>query len=879
MKAPRFATFRPSGPFWFLLAAFGLVLFFFRQPLFTPGAFLWGPDSGSTAFDPLRRAGWMSFLGTWVEDGLGNAAVGYQLNPYSLLSFLPPAASTQAWVYVAAVFGAVVAGLYFLAGRGVRGWPAYTGALALAFSPHTFTIISAGHMGKTEAWPFVILLLAAVDRAILRRSWFHFALAGFAAGTALSVQADMAMLFLYLAAAYGLFLFVRTWPRAQPPPGAETADGPGLTALRLRHVGRNALGALLAGAFVCCVSVGPASWIVTRSLPERRALAHAVSASPEAKASEWEFATNWSLPPEEFLEFVAPGVYGWQTGDPKLPYWGRTGRALGWDQHHRGLMSLRQNAHYLGLLGWIFGLYAVAWAAGRRRRTDAAPAQLLPAESVLPERRSDILFWAGVAVVAVLLALGRNFVLYRLFYEVVPFGSSLRAPVKFLHYAEAALGILLAFGLERLFREMAAAKAARAAADTVAEQTGRKARKAAAAPAQPALPGPRSWVRFAIGCGAIGLLLLLASGIVPDFEPRLRAVWDGQGLSSIAATLLRGTVWALTRGGLLFLGVAAVFACVRWLPASKLMAGSVRLALLGLLAADLLTVDKHYVRVWDEYTRYTPRQMIGRLQSEMGSYRAALPVPGGFYELWKTRLLPRHNIAMTEFDFSGSLYPESRAFSEQLRGNPVRFWQLTSTREIIGPAQSLAPLTNAPYVQVAASFDVLNDGSVRWAPGGEGGQVWLRLHAALPRATLYAAWETVPGESWTNRIADPAWNPATSVLVSDGPPPPGGVAAAPAAPATIVSHRPNRVVVRTAGAAAAILLLNDQFDPGWEVFVDGRRARLLRCNGVMRGVEVPAGSHEVEFLYRPNGLLFALSLLALLTILAWGGGRLLRGSP
>jgi uncharacterized membrane protein YfhO len=47
----------------------------------------------------------------------------------------------------------------------------------------------------------------------------------------------------------------------------------------------------------------------------------------------------------------------------------------------------------------------------------------------------------------------------------------------------------------------------------------------------------------------------------------------------------------------------------------------------------------------------------------------------------------------------------------------------------------------------------------------------------------------------------------------------------------------------------------------------------------MRGVEVPAGSHEVEFLYRPNGLLFALSLLALLTILAWGGGRLLRGSP
>ncbi len=48
---------------------------------------------------------------------------------------------------------------------------------------------------------------------------------------------------------------------------------------------------------------------------------------PEKSAAErrerWLFATNWSLPPEDVLEFLVPGVFGNDSAQPPYLYWGR----------------------------------------------------------------------------------------------------------------------------------------------------------------------------------------------------------------------------------------------------------------------------------------------------------------------------------------------------------------------------------------------------------------------------------------------------------------------------------------------------------------------------------------------------------------------------
>jgi hypothetical protein len=55
-------------------------------------------------------------------------------------------------------------------------------------------------------------------------------------------------------------------------------------------------------------------------------------------------------------------------------------------------------------------------------------------------------------------------------------------------------------------------------------------------------------------------------------------------------------------------------------------------------------------------------------------------------------------------------------------------------------------------------------------------------------------------------------------------------------------------------------LLNDRFDPNWQVLVDGKRETLLRCNYLMRGVQLTPGEHQVEFRFVQSMGMFYVTL-------------------
>jgi hypothetical protein len=80
---------------------------------------------------------------------------------------------------------------------------------------------------------------------------------------------------------------------------------------------------------------------------------------------------------------------------------------------------------------------------------------------------------------------------------------------------------------------------------------------------------------------------------------------------------------------------------------------------------------------------------------------------------------------------------------------------------------------------------------------------------------------------------------------------------------------PTVVRVATDGPTPALLVLADLDYPGWRVRVDGRDSELAAVDGVLRGVLVPAGAHEVEFRYRPASWLAgaAVSVAALALLL------------
>jgi hypothetical protein len=83
----------------------------------------------------------------------------------------------------------------------------------------------------------------------------------------------------------------------------------------------------------------------------------------------------------------------------------------------------------------------------------------------------------------------------------------------------------------------------------------------------------------------------------------------------------------------------------------------------------------------------------------------------------------------------------------------------------------------------------------------------------------------------------------------------GLIAAEAAGPAsgkvTIAAYGNNSVRLEVSADRDGLVVLHDLYYPGWEALVDGIRVPVVKANILFRGVEVPAGSHVVEFRFRP----------------------------
>jgi hypothetical protein len=120
------------------------------------------------------------------------------------------------------------------------------------------------------------------------------------------------------------------------------------------------------------------------------------------------------------------------------------------------------------------------------------------------------------------------------------------------------------------------------------------------------------------------------------------------------------------------------------------------------------------------------------------------------------------------------------------------------------------------------------------------------------------------------------WEPQRTALVESDPPA-GFVSGVGKGSAEVTRYEANRVDVKTEADAPSILVLAENHYPGWRAYVDGASAGVLRVDYNLRGVFVPAGRHEVRFVYRPKSALvgLAVSLLtaAALASVAYAPGR------
>lgn len=674
--------------------------------------------------------------------------------------------------------------------------------------------------------------------------------------------------------------------------------------------------------------------------------------------AKWDWATQWSLPKTETLGLFVPGLFGYRMDTPGGgEYWGAVGRDPAWDRYFAGgpvvpgtmlkvsfpassnldttvgvdpggkitlpligevdvlgkklseiesklnelyaeklpgqklsvelvrpagFMRYTGGGNYLGAVVWLVGIWAVTQALRGGASPFSAPA------------RRQVLFWAIVAVFALLLAYGRHAPFYRFFYTL-PYMSAIRNPTKFLHVFTWAMLILFGYGLHGLSRCYW--------------------QVAKPAPSGRVLPRLKRWwgtskgfertwsTGLIIVTGALAICWLIYSWMQPELVEYLKdkfrpgAQLDEQmlqALQAIAVFSVRQVGWfvlfVLLTVGVLILTFAGEFTGAR----AKL--GQVLLGLV--LVAELGRADRYWTVFWDYKYKYASNPIIEILRDKPYEHRVAilpLPLPGQlalFEQLyrieWAQQHFPYYNIQSLDIVQMPRMPEDLAAFEGALtpRGGQetwylvARRWQLTNTRYLLGAAAYLDSLnewldpTHRRF-RIVTRFDLaLKPGvqnlskleDVTAVPASEGAFALFEFTGALPRARLYSSWQLSTNDAATlQTLTEPEFDPWQTVLVCTPLPPGASESATNQNTGTVEfqNYAPTRMLLKAEAQYPSVLLLNDKFDPGWQVYLDGKPTQLLRCNFIMRGAYVPPGTHAVEFRFQPHVKPLYVSLAAI----------------
>jgi len=436
-----------------------LLLFY---PLLAPNRCLFTTDDNLGMMPSIKEVFPAQFFGWWVDQLFyGMPGTRGQITWTQLLLGVLPSLFVFNWIHAIDLFLASIFLFFFLRASNISLPAIAVGILAAFWLGSNFTLTYAGHISK-----FGILMLAPAFLVCIKKvrynadDWLWCVVAGGLLGLMFIEQQDVALFFGIFLGLYALFNFtLRHFP--------ELFDRKSLSCAGQNEGqrGRRAVRVVLMLFLIVIMALLVSSTTLLSSYVSN---VQSVSQDKEPDSrDQWEFATQWSWPPEESIDFVAPGYMGWRSGEAEGPYWGRMGRSAGWEKAGQGFMNFKLENQYLGAIPIIFALFAIlAGVIGcgsngvtecRRKVVQGENDSETRSCADTPIRsysttsaRAEILFWSCVVVITLLLSFGKYFPLYQLFYQL-PVVSNIRNPNKFLQVFQLALGILAAYGAHFVF--------------------------------------------------------------------------------------------------------------------------------------------------------------------------------------------------------------------------------------------------------------------------------------------------------------------------------------------------------------------------------------------------------------------------------------------
>jgi len=376
-------------------------------------------------------------------------------------------------------------------------------------------------------------------------------------------------------------------------------------------------------------------------------------------------------------------------------------------------------------------------------------------------------------------------------------------------------------------------------------------------------PDRRRWLAVPLSAVALGAVALALGG--GDLSRVARHFLTGADVHSAAGVAATAVVWFV----LFALAIGAALLAVRRRPQLRL---PVAATVVLLAALDMLHFAHGFQPMGPPSKVFPPRTpAIAYLQRHAHD----------------GRIVARANVLGYEWSSTYGLddvrgyeppQPTVRFYNLWKAAEPDQTnWQPFSVNPISPRTLRLVSLLGARWLLDVADATNISAPGLRTLEVGYAGReaTVFENPNALPRAMVATYVLVTTEERQTiNALLAPELDPLSTVVVERDQP--GAAALAQAPPvhgtAAVTGETNASVTLRATLDRRGLVLLGDNLADGWSVRVDGRPARVVRADDVLRGVIVGPGRHEIRWSYTVPGLRAgaALSLLALAALAGAG---------
>jgi len=514
----------------------------------------------------------------------------------------------------------------------------------------------------------------------------------------------------------------------------------------------------------------------------------------------YEYSTSWSIPTSELFNLIAPHFSGILEN-----YWGEN--------------FFKLDSRYLGIL----------------------PLMLLGLAFLYRGKRHMIHYFAWFTGITLLLALGKNTPLFRLYY-LLPMAPKFRGPSMFFFLTTFGVAVLSGFG-------------AQVAIDLAGKKDEEKERKA-----------------FIFLVSAVGVILLSSIivnigdvSILQSMKSHFGNAWMGiMGRGSLQQKIFlmqqnfgnfRKSLWIssflfIINGGLIIAIIKRKLDVKFAIPILAIV-----------LIFDQWSVDRKYLSSVSAPSQYySADDVTNYIKKDNGFFRV-FPLN---YENGKSGYFQYHGIQ----NISGMSPNPPKRYQEFIGagesviftpGNLMRYPHLLSmlnVKYIVGPRlpEDLTRYDDRVKAAVEDFRRFYSNFNVMFA--GREYQV-LENKDFLPRVSLIYDYTVVESaKEALSLILSPEFKPGNIVLLEEKP---EIILSQGSGEVNINKIIANEKILNVKTDKAAFLIVRENYHSDWKCYIDGKKEKIYKSNYIFYGVFIPEGEHKVHFVYESG--IFNLSLL------------------